>query len=90
MMREKPGKGDLFSMPGRGFPTPDGFQAPDETIYISYDRNREADGEILMARFTEEDILKGKFAGRRSKGKILISKPTGLDKLPAPSELIRK
>jgi len=35
---------------------PDGFQAPDGTIYITYDRKR-VDGEILMATFTEDDIL---------------------------------
>jgi hypothetical protein len=66
---------------------PDGFQAPDGTIYISYDHNRDYDGEILMARFTEKDILSGKFGGRKSKAKILISRPLGLDKLIAPSEI---
>jgi sialidase-1 len=38
---------------------PDGTQAPDGTIYVSYDRNRATDGEILLARFTEEDVLAG-------------------------------
>jgi hypothetical protein len=66
---------------------PDGFQAPDGTIYVSYDHNRDFDGEILMARFTEKDILDGKFGGRKSKAKILISRPLGLDKLIAPSEI---
>ncbi len=36
---------------------PGGFQSPDGTSYISNDRNRATDGEILMACFTEEDIL---------------------------------
>ena len=31
--------------------------ALDGTLYISYDRNRKTDGEILLARFTEADIL---------------------------------
>jgi hypothetical protein len=44
----------------KGVSYPDGFQAPDGTIYISYDRNRATDGEILLARFTEEDILANK------------------------------
>ncbi|HWL09709.1 MAG TPA: sialidase family protein [Planctomicrobium sp.] len=59
----------------KGISYPDGFQAPDGTIYISYDRNRATDGEILMARFTEEDILAKKWTGPKSKQKILISRP---------------
>lgn len=78
--------GGLMLDERRGVSYPDGFQAPDGTIYISYDRNRDEDGEILMARFREEDVLEGEFKSRRSKCKILISKPKGLDKLPPPSE----
>ncbi len=58
-----------------GISYPDGIQAPDGKIYISYDRNRATDGEILMARFTEQDILAKKPVGPKSKLKILISKP---------------
>ncbi|MBM3843428.1 MAG: exo-alpha-sialidase, partial [Verrucomicrobia bacterium] len=36
---------------------PDGDQAADGTIFLVYDHNREGDREILMARFTEEDVL---------------------------------
>jgi len=61
----------------RGISYPDGFQAPDGTIYISYDRNRATDGEILMARFTEEDVLAGDLVGPKSKRKMLISRPLG-------------
>jgi hypothetical protein len=53
---------------------------PDGTIYISYDRNRKTDGEILLARFTEEDIMAQKLVGSRSKLKMLISRPLGLKK----------
>ncbi len=35
---------------------PDGFQSPDGTIYILYDWNRHTDAEILLVKFTEEDI----------------------------------
>ncbi|MCA9030705.1 MAG: exo-alpha-sialidase, partial [Planctomycetaceae bacterium] len=58
-----------------GVSYPDGFQAPDGTIYISYDRNRALDGEILLARFTEEDILAKKLVGPNSQLKMLISRP---------------
>jgi len=60
-----------------GISYPDGFQAPDGTIYISYDRNRATDGEILLAKFTEEDILAKKLVGEKSKLKQLISRPLG-------------
>ncbi len=50
-------EGGLVLDDRKGVSYPDGFQAPDGTIYISYDRNRSTDGEILLARFTEEDIL---------------------------------
>ena len=57
-----------------GVSYPDGFQAPDGTLYISYDHNRST-GEILMARFSEDDILSGKLIGPKSKLQMLISKP---------------
>jgi len=64
----------------KGVSYPDGVQAPDGTIYISYDRNRATDGEILLARFTEEDILAKKPVGPKSKLKMLISKPGAVKK----------
>lgn len=68
-------RGGLVLDERKGISYPDGFQAPDGTIYISYDRNRARDGEILMARFAEEDILAGKIVGPKSKLKMLISRP---------------
>jgi hypothetical protein len=58
-----------------GISSPDGFQAPDGSIYISYDRNRATDGEILFARFTEEDILAKSIVNPKSRLKNLISRP---------------
>lgn len=50
---------------------PDGFQSPDGTIYITYDHNR-GPGEIMLARFTEEDILAKKIVSPQSKLKMII------------------
>ncbi|MGZ0654869.1 sialidase family protein [Coraliomargarita sp. W4R72] len=58
-----------------GVSYPDGFQAPDGMIYVTYDRNRSVDGEILMARFSEEDVLAGKLVETNSKLKMLVSRP---------------
>jgi hypothetical protein len=68
-------QGGLMLDERKGISYPDGFQAPDGTIYISYDRNRATDGEILLARFTEDDILAGRLVGPKSKLKMLISRP---------------
>lgn len=68
-------KGGLMLEERTGVSYPDGFQAPDGVIYISYDRNRAKDGEILMARFTEEDVLARRLVGAKSKLRMLISRP---------------
>lgn len=60
-----------------GISYPDGFQAPDGTICMIYDRNRATDSEILMARFTEEDILAGRFHSSGSRPRILVNKALG-------------
>jgi predicted neuraminidase len=53
---------------------PDGFQAPDGTIHMAYDHNR-GPGEIVLAKFTEEDILAGKIVTPQSKLKMIITRP---------------
>jgi hypothetical protein len=68
-------EGGLMLDERTGISYPDGFQSPDGTIYISYDRNRSTDGEILLARFTEDDILAKQLTGPKSRLRILISKP---------------
>ncbi len=68
----------------KGLSYPDGFQAPDGTLYISYDRNRATDGEILLARFTEADILARQLSGPKSKLKMLISRPLGIKRESNP------
>jgi predicted neuraminidase len=68
-------QGGLVLDERKGVSYPDGFQAPDGTIFISYDRNRATDGEILLARFTEADVLARQITGPKSKLKMLISRP---------------
>jgi len=67
--------GGLILDERKGISYPDGFQAPDGTIYISYDRNRSTDGEVLLAKFTEDDILARNLVSPKSKLKMLISRP---------------
>ena len=78
-------QGGLMLDERKGISYPDGFQADDGTIYISYDRNRSTDGEILMARFTEEDILAKALKGPKSKLKMLISRPLAREVATLPA-----
>ncbi len=68
-------RGGLVLDERKGISYPDGFQAPDGRIFISYDRNRSTDGEILLARFTENDVLAKRLVSPGSKLKMLISRP---------------
>lgn len=77
-------KGGLMLDERTGVSYPDGFQGPDGMIYVTYDRNRSRDGEILMAQIFEEDILAGKLVNKDSKLKILVSEPLK-NKLPDAS-----
>ena len=68
-------QGGLLLDERTGISYPDGFEAPDGYIYISYDRNRSKDGEILLARFTPQDILRGEITSERGVLKQIISTP---------------
>ncbi|MCB1225274.1 MAG: exo-alpha-sialidase, partial [Verrucomicrobiales bacterium] len=78
-------QGGLILDDRKGVSYPDGLQAPDGSIFISYDRNRAKDGEILLARFTEEDVLAQKLVQPKSKLQRLISRP--LAKMTKPESL---
>ena len=56
---------------------PFGCQADDGTIYVSYERNRWDQPEILMARFTEKDVLAGEIVSESSRLRLLINKADG-------------
>ena len=63
---------------------PDGVEAPDGTIYVIYDFNRGDrwaegnDREILMAVFTEEDILAGRCVSPQARLRQIVNKiPNG-------------
>ncbi|WHH61232.1 sialidase family protein [Petroclostridium sp. X23] len=56
---------------------PDAKEADDGFIYVTYDWERVSQREILMARITEEDILKGKCETPGTGLKILVNKAMG-------------
>lgn len=70
-------KGGLLLDERVGVSYPDGVQAKDGTIYVIYDYNRGTDKEILLARFTEKDILAKKLCSPASKFRLLVNKARG-------------
>lgn len=68
-------QGNLLLDERTGVSYPTGFQTPDGYIYISYDHQRTAEGDVLMARFNETDILSQKIVSPRGSLLMVISKP---------------
>lgn len=52
---------------------PDTIQSSDGTIYVIYDWGRTSEKEILMATFTEEDVVAGAFNSSVARQKVLIN-----------------
>ncbi len=61
-----------------GVSYPDGFEDPTGLIHILYDRNRHTDGEILMAKFREADILAGELQSPDGALQMMVNKAGGL------------
>jgi hypothetical protein len=56
---------------------PDGCQQDDGRIVIIYDRERTDDKEILLATFTESDVLAGTNTSGQVRLRVLINRATG-------------
>lgn len=54
---------------------PDADQDEAGNIFITYDKNRATDGEILMARLTEQDILSGQLQSSGAFLRRVVRKP---------------
>jgi predicted neuraminidase len=65
----------------QGVSYPDGVQDKDGLIWITYDRDRSGAGEILVAKFKEEDVL----AGKNISGAVTLKQV--INKLDKPSLL---
>jgi hypothetical protein len=57
---------------------PFGCQADDGMIYVSYERNRWRQPEILLARFTEADVQAGRPVSPQAALRRLVNKATGI------------
>ena len=56
---------------------PDAKEAQDGYIYVTYDWERVKQREILMARFTEQDIMNGKISSDKGRLYCLVNKAVG-------------
>jgi hypothetical protein len=83
-------RGNLLLDKRTGISYPTGFQAPDGYIYISYDHQRSREGDVLMARFNEEDILAEKTVSKRGELQMRISKPGKVKRSAANIEARKK
>lgn len=63
---------------------PDATQAEDGTIYLIYDFSRYSEKQILMATFTEADVLAGEMMSDQARRRVLVNQATGT---PEPKEL---
>lgn len=70
-------RGNLLIDERVGVSYPDGVQAPDGTIYLIYDFERTGAKEILLARFTEDDILRGQVLSTRGALRRVVNKASG-------------
>ena len=73
-------QGGLLLDERSGVSYPDGVQSDDGTIYIIYDFARTRDKKILMATFTEEDVLAGKPVSDKARLRVLVNQATGTPK----------
>ncbi|MFW5923188.1 MAG: sialidase family protein [Planctomycetota bacterium] len=70
-----------------GVSYPDGDQAEDGTIYITYDFERKGDRDILMAAFREEDVLAGEAAAESVRRRQLINSATARPYRVTPDDI---
>jgi predicted neuraminidase len=70
-------RGGLMIDERTGVSYPDAVQGPDGTLYLIYDYRRQADKMILMATFTQEDVLQGAWHSARARRRVLVNQATG-------------
>jgi hypothetical protein len=69
--------GGLLLDQREGVSYPDAAQGADGTIYVIYDYDRRGAREILMARFSEEDIRQRTFVSAVAERRMLVNKASG-------------
>ncbi len=71
-------KGGLMLDERNGVSYPDGVQTADGTLLVIYDYDRKGSKEILMARFTESDVLARDCVSGTAAFRLPVNKATGV------------
>ena len=71
-------QGGLMIDERRGVSYPDGVQSPEGTIYLLYDFDRHGAKQILMATFTEDDVVQGKCVSDAARMRVVVNQATGV------------
>jgi predicted neuraminidase len=69
--------GGLMIDERKGVSYPDGVESPEGTIYLIYDYSRQQEKQILMATFTEADVLSGQWESPAARQRVLVNQATG-------------
>ncbi len=69
-------QGGLLIDERSGVSYPDAVQSPDGAVYLIYDYSRRAEKEILMAVFTEEDVMTGACVSDHARLRVLVNRAT--------------
>ena len=69
-------RGGLMLDARAGVSYPDGVQGDDGVIYIIYDYDRYGERKILLAAFTEEDVLAGRPVSAHARFEQLVNQAT--------------
>jgi hypothetical protein len=67
-------RGGLLLDERSGVSYPDGAQARDGSIRVIYDHSRTGEKEILMARFTEEDVERGECVSGKAEMRMVVNR----------------
>ncbi len=70
-------RGGLMLDERAGVSYPDGVEAPDGTLYVIYDYQRTKDRQILMATFTEQDVLDGAWRSDKARQRVQVNQASG-------------
>ncbi len=70
-------RGGLMLDERAGVSYPDGVEAPDGTLYVIYDYQRTKDRQILLATFTEQDVLDGAWRSAKARQRVQVNQASG-------------
>jgi hypothetical protein len=75
--RGKTWKGGLMIDERDGVSYPDAVESPEGVVYLIYDYHRTSDKQILMAVFTEADVLAGRWVSSVARQRVVVNQATG-------------